>query len=58
MAILLWRHGQGALAKSLVAVKLNKYMADALESTEKMGDGLVSEFRIYAEEWESLSCKL
>jgi transient receptor potential cation channel subfamily M protein 3 len=56
MALLLWRHGQGALAKALVAVKLNRYIADDLEASEKMGSGLVMEFRSYCSEWESLSC--
>ena len=58
MALLLWRHGSGALAKSLVAVKLNKYLADELTSTEKTETNMAAEFQAYATEWETLSLDL
>jgi transient receptor potential cation channel subfamily M protein 3 len=58
MALLLWKYGSGALAKALVAVKLNKYLADELASTEKTETNMATEFQAYASEWESLSLDL
>ncbi|CAG7826268.1 unnamed protein product, partial [Allacma fusca] len=56
MALLLWGHGPGALAKALVAVKLNSYLAQELISTEKTNMG--TEFQMFSEEWENLSLEL
>ncbi|ODM97521.1 Transient receptor potential cation channel trpm [Orchesella cincta] len=55
---ILWVHGRGALAKALVAVKLNKYLVKELKSSEKTTTNLVVEFENNAEEWENLSVSL
>jgi len=41
-----------------VAVKLNKYLADELTSTEKTATNMAAEFAGYAAEWENLSLDL
>ena len=56
MALLLWSHGPGALAKALVAVKLNRYFAEELEESEN--SNMAAEFQGYCEEWENLSLEL
>lgn len=54
MAHLFWRHGQGALVKALVAIKLNKFIGNQL--IEKSNANLAIDFLNYASEWETLSC--
>ncbi|CAL8106793.1 unnamed protein product [Orchesella dallaii] len=58
MSKLLWPHGQGALAKALVAVKLNKYMAGEINALEKSFTNVAVEYENFAEEWENLSLSL
>lgn len=58
MSLLLWRHGQGALAKSLVAVKLNRYLATEINASERTDINLASELAQFAEKWEDLSYEL
>lgn len=55
MAQLFWRHGQGALVKALVAVKLNKFIAGHF--IEKSNPNFAVDFQNYASEWENLSCE-
>jgi len=58
MAVLLWKHGVGALAKALVAVRLNKYLVEEFKAAEKTETNLAAEFQAYADEWEELSYSL
>lgn len=51
--------GKGALAKALVAVKLNKCMAYQINAAEKsFTSNMAVDFENYAEEWENLSVSL
>ncbi|ODN05967.1 Transient receptor potential cation channel trpm [Orchesella cincta] len=58
MSKLLWPHGQGALAKALVAVKLNKYLAGEINALEKSFTNVSVEYVNYSEEWENLALSL
>lgn len=52
MALLMWTHGEEALAKSLVACKLYKAMAhEAAE--DDLDTEIYDELRAYAKEFES-----
>lgn len=52
MALLMWTHGEEALAKSLVACKLYKAMAhEAAE--DDLDTEIYEELRSYAKEFES-----
>lgn len=54
LALLLWRHGQGALVKALVAIKLNKFIAEEL--ILKSNPNFATDFQNYAVIWEHISC--
>ncbi|OXA57464.1 Transient receptor potential cation channel trpm [Folsomia candida] len=56
LALLLWRHGQGGLTKSLIAIKLNKFISEQL--VEKSNPNLAVDFQNYATDWENISFEL